>query len=100
MKNKISDLRDHMFAALERLGNEDLSEEDLKKEIIRSQAISEVGKVIVESAKTEVLYAKITGKKADEPTKFLEEESVPTQKLERPKAEYSNKTHLGIAQQQ
>lgn len=56
MKNKISDLRDHMFAALERLGAEDISEEDLRKEISRAQAISEVGKVIVESAKTEVLY--------------------------------------------
>lgn len=73
MKNKISDLRDHMFAALERLGNEDISEDDLKKEISRSQAISEVGKVIVESAKTEVLYAKLTGKRRLEPTTFLEQ---------------------------
>lgn len=55
MKNKISDLRDHMFAALERLGDADLSKEDLAKEIERARAISEVGKVIVESAKTEVL---------------------------------------------
>lgn len=78
MKNKISDLRDHMFAALERLGNEDLTEEDLKKEILRSQAISEV------------LYAKLTGKKKDEPTRFLEEENSEAPKLERPKAEYSN----------
>lgn len=74
MKNKISDLRDHMFAQLERLGNEEITEEELKKEIIRARAISEVGKVIVESAKTEVLYAKITGRRGDEPTKFLEEE--------------------------
>lgn len=73
MKNKISDLRDHMFAALERLGNEDLSEEELKKEIERSKAISDVGKVIVESAKTEVLYAKFTGKGKNESAKFLEE---------------------------
>jgi hypothetical protein len=75
MKNKISDLRDHMFAALERLGDENLSEEDLKKEISRSQAISEVGKVIVESAKTEVLFAKLTGKKEKQPTDFLQLEA-------------------------
>jgi hypothetical protein len=87
MKNKISDLRDHMFAALERLGNEDLSEEDLKKEIERARAVSEVGKVIVESAKTEVLYAKLTHRRELEPTKFLE---VEQPKIERPKAEYSN----------
>ena len=94
MKNKISDLRDHMFAALERLGQEGLNEEDLKKEILRSQAISEVGKVIVESAKTEVLYAKISGKRDFEPTKFLEIEEQPVKKIDRPKAEYSNKSYL------
>jgi hypothetical protein len=97
MKNKISDLRDHMFAALERLGNEELSEEDLKKEISRSQAISEVGKVIVESAKTEVMYAKLTGRRGDEPTKFLEEDEPEPKKIERPKAEYSNRSPMGIA---
>lgn len=97
MKNKISDLRDHMFAALERLSNEDLTPEDLSKEIERSKAISEVGKVIVESAKTEVLYAKMTGRKSEEPTKFLEIEENVTPKLERPAAEYSNKSALGIA---
>lgn len=96
MKNKISDLRDHMFATLERLGNEDLSEEDLKKEISRAQAISEVGKVIVESAKTEVMYAKMTGgKRGDEAKKFLEEDQPP--KIDRPKGEYSNTTPFNIA---
>jgi hypothetical protein len=97
MKNKISDLRDHMFAALERLGNEELSPEDLRKEIERSQAISEVGKVIVESAKTEVMYAKLTGKKKDEPTKFLEEEEKEKLPELRPAAIYSNKSPLGLA---
>lgn len=95
MKNKISDLRDHMFATLERLGNEDLSPEDLNKEISRAQAISEIGKVIVESAKTEVMYAKLTGKRGDEPTKFLEADQPG--EMERPPAEYSNKSPLGIA---
>lgn len=99
MKNKISDLRDHMFAALERLGNETMTEEELKNEIARSQAISEVGKVIVDSAKTEVLYAKLTRKKEFEPTKFLEvgkkekeedDEKEDPKKLERPAAIYTN----------
>ena len=101
MKNKISDLRDHMFAALERLGNENLSEEELKQEIARSQAISEVGKVIVESAKTEVMYAKLTGKRSEEPTKFLEVEEAeePAKRIERPKAEYSNGSPMGIAKE-
>jgi len=97
MKNKISDLRDHMFAQLERLGNENITEDELKQEIARAQAISEVGKVIVESAKTEVMYAKLTGRRGDEPTKFLEVDD-PTPPIERPEAAYSNKSALGIAQ--
>lgn len=73
MKNKIGDLRDHMFAQLERLGQEDLSPEQLKTEIERAQAISEVGKVIVESAKTEVLHLKLMNKlDYKNPPKFLE----------------------------
>ena len=94
MKNKIEDLRNHMFVALERLSDPELDEAGLKKEIERSKAISDIGKVIVESAKTEVLYAKLTGKEA--PKKFLQleggiNESEETKKIERPKAKYSNK---------
>ncbi len=90
MKNKIGDLRDHMFAALERLGCEDMTEEDLKKEIARSQAISELGKVLVESAKTELMYAKLTGRPETAPLKYLD---VEKPKLEHPKAQYTNKQH-------
>lgn len=98
MKNKISDLRDHMFAALERLGNENLTEEELKAEIARCQTISEVGKVIVESAKTEVMYAKLTRRKELEPTKFLEVDEEPV-KIDRPAAIYSNTSPMGIAKE-
>lgn len=94
MKNKITDLRDHMFAQLERLGQDDLTPEELQQEIERAKAISEVGKVIVESAKTEVLHLKLTGRLQDRKPKFLNEditegEVVP---FDRPKAEYSNQT--------
>lgn len=94
----MGNLRDHMFAAFERLGAEDLSEEDLKKEILRSQAISEVGKVIVESAKTQVMYAKLTRQREEQPDKFLEEkiDETPVPKIERPKAEYSNRSSMNI----
>lgn len=98
MKNKISDLRDHMFAALERLGDDNLSGDELKAEIERSRAISDVGKVIVESAKTEVLYAKLTGQRGEAPTKFLElDEDGLRKTIERPTATYSNHSPLGIA---
>jgi hypothetical protein len=102
MKNKMTDLRDHMFAQLERLSNEELSKEQLTNEIERAKAISDIGKVIVESAKTQVLYAKLTQQKAENPDKFLENKTEdvdekPVLKIERPPAEYSNKSPYGIA---
>jgi hypothetical protein len=59
MKNKIEDLRNHMFAALEKLSDAETTEE-LKNELDRSKAIAELGKVIVESAKAEVDFVKAT----------------------------------------
>lgn len=58
MKNKISDLRDHLFEALERLKDPEL---DLDKEIQRAKAIKEVGSVIIESAKVEVEFINAVG---------------------------------------
>ena len=48
MRNKIADLNNHLFAQLERLGEEDLTDEQLAKEIDRSKAISNVAKQIID----------------------------------------------------
>lgn len=46
-QNKLSDLNNHLFMALERLGDEDMTVEQLSQEIERSKAISNVaGKII------------------------------------------------------
>jgi hypothetical protein len=50
-KNKLSDLNDHLFMTLERLGKEDLSNEELEKEIERSKAISTVAGKIIDNAR-------------------------------------------------
>lgn len=50
-KNKLSDLNDHLFMTLERLGDEDLSDEELEKEIERSKAISTVAGKIIDNAR-------------------------------------------------
>lgn len=47
MKNKLSDLNNHLFAQLERLGNEELEGEALKSELSRSKAITSVAKEII-----------------------------------------------------
>lgn len=60
-RNKINDLRDHLFAALERLDNDELTAEELQKEIEKAEAISGLGNVIINSAKIEVDFMKATG---------------------------------------
>ena len=60
-QNKIEDLRNHLFASLERLGEEDLKGEKLAEEVMRSKAICSISSEIVESAKVEIDLLKITG---------------------------------------
>lgn len=55
MKNSIEDLRNHLFAALERLNDDELMAESGEKEINRAKAIGEVATQIVNSAKVEVM---------------------------------------------
>lgn len=50
MKNKLTDLNDHLFAQLERLSDESLSAEDIAKEVTRAQAVVSVADVIVANA--------------------------------------------------
>lgn len=64
-RNKIEDLRNHMFATIEGL----LDEKD-PMDIDRARAIAEVGKVIVESAKAEVMYLKVT--KSEDTSIFMQ----------------------------
>ncbi len=56
MKNKIEDLRNHLFETLEAL-----KDKDAPMEIARAKAVAEVAKVIVDTAKVEVEFIKVTG---------------------------------------
>ena len=65
MKNKIEDLRGHLFEVIERLksnSDPDASEKD-KINIEDAKVIADIGKVLVESAKVEVAFMKETGAK-------------------------------------
>jgi len=55
-KNKIEDLRNHLFATLEAL-----QDDEKPMEIDRAKAIADVAQVIVNSAKIEVEYIRATG---------------------------------------
>jgi hypothetical protein len=51
MKNKLSDLNNHLFAQLERLGDEELEGEMLHAEISRGKSMASVAKEIVNNAR-------------------------------------------------
>ena len=47
MQNKLSDLNNHLFAQLERLGDEDLKGEALEEEIGRAKSVTSIASQIV-----------------------------------------------------
>ena len=59
MKNKLSDLNDHLFMQLERLGEEDLTSEQVEKEVARSEAIVSVGDRIIRNAALQIKGAEM-----------------------------------------
>lgn len=70
-KNKITDLRDHLFETLEAL-----RDKDEPMDLDRARTVADVARVIVESAKVEVDFIKVTG--AASGTGFLPEETTNT----------------------
>lgn len=51
MRNTLGDLNNHLFEQLERLNNNELKSEELKEEISRAKAISDVAAKIIENGK-------------------------------------------------
>ena len=49
MKNRLTDLNDHLFAQMERLGDEDLKGDDLKEEIERADSMARIATQIVQN---------------------------------------------------
>lgn len=56
MKNKIEDLRNHLFAPIEAL-----LDEDKPMDIDRAKAVADVAQVVINSAKVEVAFMRATG---------------------------------------
>lgn len=52
MANSITELNRHLFAALDRLGNEELKGDELKQEVARAQAVAEVATKAIDNANT------------------------------------------------
>ena len=49
MKNTLSDLNNYLFESIERLNDDNLSDEELEKEIKRSEAVQKVAKTIIDN---------------------------------------------------
>lgn len=60
MRNTLGDLNNHLFAQLERLGDEDLETEELKVEIERSKSIATVAARIIDNASLVLQAKKVT----------------------------------------
>lgn len=78
MKNKLTDLNDHLFLQLERLNDENLKGEELQHEIDRSKAITKVADSVVSNATLQLDALKLKAEyqginKGEMPTLFLEQ---------------------------
>lgn len=58
MKNKLVDLNNHLFESLERLMDDDLTDEQLEKEVQRSRAVTSVAKTIIQNSQLALNAAK------------------------------------------
>ncbi|SNT76443.1 hypothetical protein [Paracoccus seriniphilus] len=59
MKNKLGDLNNHLFAALERLSDEDLNSDQIEQEAKRADAIVSVADKIIGNADLQLKAAKL-----------------------------------------
>jgi len=74
MKNKINDLRNHLFAVLE-----ELTDSESTYDIAKAKVVADIAQVVVNSAKIENDYIRITG--ASHGTGFIEEQRSEIKKL-------------------
>lgn len=74
-KNKIIDLKNHLFAQLERLNDESMSQEQLQVELEKAKAMEGVAKQVIE-------LEKLTNDRAEILLEAMEIGAIPVQRLD------------------
>ena len=76
MQNTLGDLNNHLFAEMERLGDENLEGDKVQVEISRAKALADIASKIVDNAslvlEAEKFKAETLGRSKVEPSKLLE----------------------------
>lgn len=65
-RNTLTDLNDHLFMAMERLGDEDLKGDELNQEVTRAKAMSAIAHQIIDNASLMLDAIKFNDNKLDE----------------------------------
>lgn len=65
MKNKLTDLNNHLFAQLERLADEDLAPDQIEQEVRRADAIVDLSEQVLQIANTGLKAAKLFAEHGD-----------------------------------
>lgn len=71
MKNRLTDLNNHLFAQLERLSDEDLTLEQIEQEVTRTDAIVAVSDQIISNAEIVLKGAKLLADQGEHFKKHL-----------------------------
>ncbi|HEY8358658.1 MAG TPA: hypothetical protein VIL30_14465 [Ramlibacter sp.] len=71
MKNRLSDLNNHLFAQLERLADEDLTPEQIDQEAKRGEAIVAVADQVIRNAALQIRAAELAAEYGSNPEPYL-----------------------------
>jgi hypothetical protein len=85
MKNRLSDLNNHLFAQLERLADEDASPEKIDQEAKRGEAMVAVADTIIRNAALQIQAAKIAFDGGADPVPYLPAPAMEAKAIEAPK---------------
>lgn len=72
VKNKLTDLNNHLFMQIERLSDEDMTDDRLEIELKRSEAMVSVADQIIRNASLHLQAAKIASDYGADPTLYLQ----------------------------